>query len=126
MKLENLERVMKAQFVWHRDPLKPMQTNELIEGSKDTARIVFVGIANMYGFYVADICQYLDIMHDSYVEKLTLFRDVYRDGYKGRHLSRDKARIYRKIRLVLNAIQSETKRNPYIKMEVYLDNDYQP
>lgn len=126
MRLDTLEKIMKPQFVWHKDPMKPMQTNELIEGSKDTGRIVFVGIANMYGFYVADICEHLDIMHESYVEKLSLFRQVYKDGVQGKHLSRDGQRIYRKIRLVLNALKTATKNNPYVKMEVYLDNDYQP
>ena len=126
IRLSNLETYMKPNFIWNADPHKPLQTNELMEGSKEIARTVFTGIANMYGFPIRDICEYLDIGRDGYSDKIQTFRAVYKNGVAGRYMGREAARIYRKTRLVLNTIQTNTKTNPYVKMEVYIDNDDQP
>lgn len=126
IKLNEIEAVMRPNFVWDRQGLKPMQVSEEYEGNKELARTVFVGLADMYGFDTTDIMEYIDCGYDSFRHKIAQFREYYRAG-RERHesgLSRayDDAitKMYVKTCLCLNAIRSQTKRNPYLKLEEYL------
>jgi len=127
IRLSELEQAMKAQFIWDREGLKPLQLNEEYEGNKELARTIFVGLADMYGFEAGDVMTYIDCGYDSYRNKLMQFREYYRTGRKrfndGTLRSHDDAvtKLYVKVGLCLNAIRSNTKRNPYIRLEEYIN-----
>lgn len=127
IKLNELEHAMKAQFIWDREGLKPLQLNEEYEGNKELARTIFVGLADMYGFDASDVMNYIDCGYDSYRYKLMQFRDYYKMGKKreeeGVLKTTDDAvtKFYIKVCLCLNAIKFQTKRNPYLKLEEYIN-----
>lgn len=127
IRLTELEQAMKAQFIWDREGLKPLQLNEEYEGNKELARTIFVGLADMFGFDSSDVMTYLDCGYDSYRHKLMQFRDYYRIGRKrfedGTLRSYEDAvtKMYVKVGLCLNVIRYKTKRNPYIKLEDYIN-----
>lgn len=127
IKLKELEEVMRPQFIWDKEGLKPLQTNEDYEGNKELARTIFVGLADMYGFDSESIMNYLDCGYDSYRHKLMQFREYYREGKKRESIGVLKSyedaitKFYVKVCLSLNAIRSKTKRNPYLKIEEYIN-----
>ena len=127
IKLIELEQAMRPNFIWDRNALKPLQLNEEYEANKDMARTIFVGIADMYGFDATDIMSYVDCGYDSYRHKLMQFREYYKVGKKRdrdgiiRDLEDAISRFYIKTNLCLNAIRFNTKRNPYLKLEEYIN-----
>ena len=118
---------MRPQFVWDRGSQKYMQCNEEYEGNKDLARSIFVGISDMYGFDATNVMDYLDMGYDSYRHKLSQFREYYREGKRrddeGILFDMDDAikKFYIKVSLVLNSIKTKTQRNPYLKMDDYVN-----
>jgi hypothetical protein len=125
-RLDALQKYMKPQFVWEKNNLKNMQTSEEYEGAKDLARMVFVGLADMYGFDQVDVMNYLDMEYESHRNKIQAFRSNFREG-----LARDKKgtvyliddpikKFYMKVRLCLNAIKFATKENSYVKLEEWI------
>jgi hypothetical protein len=127
IKLREIEEVMKPNFIWDREGLKPMQVKEDYEGNKDLARTIFVGLADMYGFNATDVMNYIDCGYDSYRHKLMQFREYYKIGKKRESLGTlrtyDDAvtKFYVKVGLCLNAIRTTTRRNPYLKIEEYIN-----
>lgn len=127
IKLIELEQAMKGQFVWDREGLKPLQLNEEYEGNKELARTIFVGLADMYGFDSSDVMNHIDCGYDSYRYKLMQFRDYYKMGKKREEEGTLRAnedavtKFYVKVSLCLNAIRFQTKRNPYLKLEEYIN-----
>lgn len=126
IRLNDIEDVMRAQFVWDRTGLKPLQVNEEYEGNKELARTVFVGLADMYGFEANDVMSYIDCGYDSYRHKISMFRENYKAGKQRdddgllRAFEDAINKVYVKTCLCLNAIRYKTKRNPYLKLEDYL------
>lgn len=120
IKLKDLEAAMRGQFVFDKEPQKYFQTDEVYEGSKDLARSIFVGLADMYGFEGGDVTDYLDMGYDSYRYKLSQFKDYYRKGSAG---TDDPviSKYYVKIQLCLNSIGFLTRRNQYLKLEEYIN-----
>lgn len=109
--LSQLEKAMRAQFVWEKNPTKPLQTLESQEGAKDIARMIFVGVADMNGFSSEEIQTYLDMGFDSFRTKLRRFRDLakearqrVKDGIIYR-IDDDVKKFYLKTTLTLNAIK---------------------
>lgn len=109
--LSQLEKAMRAQFVWEKNPTKPLQTLESQEGAKDIARMIFVGVADMNGFSSEEIQTYLDMGFDSFRTKLRRFRDLakearqrVKDGIIYR-IDDDVKKFYLKTSLTLNAIK---------------------
>ena len=127
IKLREIEEVMKPNFIWDKNALKPLQLNETYEGNKDLARTIFVGIADMYGFSATDVMEYIDCGYDSYRHKLMQFREYYKSGKKrdevGAITTYDDAitKFFVKVGLCLNSIRIKTKRNPYLKIEEYIN-----
>ena len=127
IKLNEIEEIMKPNFIWDRQGLKPLQINEEYEGNKELARTIFVGIADMYGFDGTDVMNFLDCGYDSYRHKLMQFREYYKIGKKREDDGTLKAyedaatKMYIKTCLCLNAIRYKTKRNPYLKLEEYIN-----
>lgn len=116
-KLRDIQRVMKAQFVWAKDPIRPMQTDEFYEGSTESARIVFIGLCDFYKFEVLDVCDILDITYETYLTRVKHFKAMYKAAEKGEPLSYQDQRLYVKTRLCVNAISSETKRKLILTIE---------
>lgn len=123
IRLQELEQVMKAQFVWNHKTPKRLETDEATEGSKDLARNIFVGLSDIYGFDASDVCEYLDMGYDSYRYKLATFREYYKEGkerdMKGTLFSLDDKvkKYYIKVCLCMNAIRTHMKRDQYYKLE---------
>lgn len=127
IKLNEIEEVMRPNFIWDRNGLKPLQLNEEYEVNKELARTIFVGIADMYGFDATDVMNYLDCGYDSYRHKLMQFREYYKIGKKRddesslRVIDDAATKLYIKTCLCLNNIRYKTKRNPYLKLEDYIN-----
>ena len=127
IKLIELEKIMKPQFVWDKSGQKYLQVNEEIEGNKELARTIFVGLADIYGFESLSVMDHLGMGYDSYRHKLMQFREYYREGNKYQENAtlndcpESIRKFYTKTCLCLNAIQTQTKRNPYLKMENYIN-----
>jgi len=120
IKLTDLERSMRGQFIWGDETRKPMATDEEYEGNIEVARTIFVGLSNMYGFEPLDVCDHLEIGYDVFNQKLQTFKDNYRAGVTGQWTGQQAKRMYIKTGLVLNAIKYKTQTNPYIKLEEIL------
>jgi hypothetical protein len=103
-----------------------LQTNEEYEGAKDIARMVFVGLAEMYGFDQVDVMNYLDMEYDSFRNKVQAFRSNYRESLRRKKnntifLTEDPIkRFYLKVALCLNSIKFQTMTNPYVKLEDWI------
>ena len=126
IKLNELEKAMKGQFIWDRSALKPMQVTEEYEGNKELARTIFVGLSDMYGFDCGDVMEYLDCGYDSYRHKLSQFREMYKAGQErdanGELKNYEDAitKFYTKVRLCLSAIKFQTGRNAFLNIENYI------
>lgn len=129
VRLEHLHKAMRPQFVWLKEPTKPLQLNEEYEGAKDLARIVFVGIADMYGFDANDVMDYLDMEYDSHRNKIQQFRSSYREALRREddgsiYMIEDPVKkFYLKVCLTLNAIKWQTSTNPYLKIGDWITHE---
>ena len=109
--LTQLEKAMRPQFVWEKNPAKPLQTLETQEGAKDIARMIFVGIADMHGFKSEEVQNYLDMRFDSYRNKLSTFRENIKECRRreneGNIYEVDDSikKFYLKVNITLNAIK---------------------
>lgn len=123
IRLAELEKVMKSQFIWNHRSDKKLETSEDDEGSKSLARDIFVGLSDVYGFDASDVCDYLDMGYDSYRHKLMKFREYYREGKQREmdgilYITDDKVKkFYIKVCLCMNSIKSYTQRDPYRLLE---------
>jgi hypothetical protein len=116
-KLRDLEASMRAQFVWNKEPVRHMQTDEFYEGSTESARIVFIGLSDFYKFEPLEVCDHLDITYETYLSRVKEFKAMYKAAQKGEALTSQEKRLYAKTRLCLNAIWTSTRRNPYLKFD---------
>lgn len=126
VRLENLEKAMRPQFVWDRQGLKVLQTDEEYEGAKDLARLVFVGLADMLGFESSSVMEYLDMEYESHRNKVQAFRSNYREALRRVergtiYLNEDPVkRFYMKVWLCLNAIKYQTRNPFYVNIEDWI------
>lgn len=110
-KLTQLEKAMRPQFVWEKNPAKPLQTLETQEGAKDIARMIFVGLADMHGFKSEEVQNYLDMRFDSYRNKLSTFRENIKECRRRENegniyeVDDNIKKFYLKVNLTLNAIK---------------------
>lgn len=127
IKLEEIEKAMRPQFVWDRAGLKPMQTNEEYEGAKDIARLVFVGIADMVGHHHNSVMEYLDMEYDSHRNKIQAFRSNYKEAKrrvanKSIYLNEDPIKkFYLKVSLTLNSIKLMQAESKFVNTENWLN-----
>lgn len=109
--LTQLEKAMRPQFVWEKNPAKPLQTLETQEGAKDIARMIFVGLADMHGFKSEEVQNYLDMRFDSYRNKLSTFRENIKECRRRENegniyeVDDNIKKFYLKVNLTLNAIK---------------------
>lgn len=128
-RLQHLEKAVRPQFVWDRNGLKPLQTNEEYEGAKDLARLVFVGLADMLGFEQAHVMEYLDMEYDSHRNKIQAFRSNYKEALRRAEngtvfLVEDPIKkFYLKVSLCLNAIKFQTNASPYVRAENWINHE---
>jgi hypothetical protein len=126
-KLKDLHDLMRPNFLWNRDGLKTMQVLEEHEGSKDIAREIFVGLAEMHGFESEKVQDYLEMSYDSHRHNIKEFRRKWKEAKRrvadgSIYLINDPIkRFYLKVCLVLNAINLKYKNNPYLKIYNYIE-----
>jgi predicted SprT family Zn-dependent metalloprotease len=127
IRLSDLETVMKPQFVWDRKGQKYFQVSEEFEGNKELARTIFVGLSDMFGFEATEVMTHINMGYDSYRHKLMQFRETYKEGLRRKadetlnSYDDNIKRMYIKTCLCLNAIKTATRKNPYLKMEEYIN-----
>ena len=127
IRLSDLETVMRPQFVWDRNSQKYFQVSEEFEGNKELARTIFVGLSDMFGFEATDVMNHLDMGYDSYRHKLMQFRENYKEGLRRQtagtlnNFDDSTKKMYIKTCICLNAIKTATRKNPYLKMEEYIN-----
>lgn len=126
VRLEHLEKAIRPQFVWDRNGLKVLQTNEEYEGAKDLARMIFVGLADMLGFEQSAVMEYLDMEYESHRNKIQTFRSNYREALQRQHNNtmdlRDDniKKFYVKVWLCLNAIRFQTRDSFYLNIQDWI------
>lgn len=124
MKLSDIEDALKGNFVWAKSDAdtKIHQTNPEVEGSPDTALIVFCGLAEMYGYDGKEIARHLSIEVDEYYR----LNNLYRKKMKAAHERMDRnkwdieindlvQKVYIKSKLVQNKLRIYNA--PFIKLE---------
>jgi hypothetical protein len=125
VRLDQLEKAMRPQFIWDRGASKILTASETYEGAKDFARMIFAGLADMHGFSPSATQDYLDMSYDSYRNKIQQFRNSLREAKKRKddgtiYLIDDQIkRFYLKVQLCLNAIKFMYKRDSYYKLNNY-------
>lgn len=129
VRLAELEKLMKPQFIWDRTGPKILQTSETYEGAKDLARMIFVGIADMHGFGAAGVQDYLDMTYDSHRNKIQQFRANLREAKRRVEdgsitlVDDNIKKFHLKLSLCLNAIKHTYRQNPYYKLENWIQYD---
>lgn len=116
MKLHDIEDAFKGQFVWDRKGTKLMQTNHEVEGSEDTALIIFCGLSEMHGFGVEETAEYLSVEEWEYYRLLRLFRskmsaasERIRDGKWDTEINDLVQKVWTKSQLVQNVLRHKWK-----------------
>jgi hypothetical protein len=129
VRLNEIEKLMKPQFIWDRAGSKILQTSETYEGAKDLARMIFVGIADMNGFDASNVQDYLDMTYDSHRNKIQQFRANLRESKRrvdegSIFIIEDSIKkFYLKVSLCLNAIKHTHNQNAYLKIDNWLQHD---
>lgn len=125
IRLNEIEAVMRPNFIWDREGIKPLQVNEYYEKNKELARIVFVGLSDMYGIDSSSVVDYLDCGYESYRHKISMFREAYKECLRrketGEHYDDTQNKIYNKTCLCLNAISLRLKRSQFLKAADYIN-----
>lgn len=128
IKLKEIEELMKPNFVFDKVG-KRMQTLEYIDGTKELARTIFVGIADMYGIDGSHVMDYIDIGYDTFRNRLRYFRETYKKAKQYdeegllQALHNTEIKFYNKTRLCVNAISLATKRDAYITINQYTHDE---
>jgi hypothetical protein len=94
IRLDDIEKAMRPNFVWIKHNSRRFQTNPLTEGNQSIGIIIFIVLAEAYGFSREDISDFLSIEDDEYQEKRELFVAEYGESKRFRG----------KVQLVLNAL----------------------
>jgi len=128
-KLKQLEEAMKGQFIWDKTATKKLQVDEEVEGAKDLARMIFVGIADMYGFESRQVMDFLDMEYESHRHKLSQFKSHYKEAIQREArgslmLTEDTVKkVYIKSSLCLNSIGFRYRTNPYVTLQNWINHD---
>lgn len=113
MKIDIIEKAIRPQFVFDNYANKSWQTDELMEGSKSSAIVVFIGICALYNIDKKDVMFVLGINYDEYRHKLNMYselseeasRKVMSGAIKAKSFGDDRAqRFYYKNLLSMNAL----------------------
>lgn len=110
MELWELENAIKKQCLWNRDTNRKFQCNPIYEQRAELGQILFIGIAEMYGFKREAVLGYVDIELRIYKKRLSSFQHAHHEIVK-RILSDQKKqndfinKIYIKTGLVHNYIR---------------------
>jgi len=114
MKIDTIEKAVRPQFIFDQEGRKSWQTDELMEGSKSSAIVVFIGICALYNIDKKDVMFVLGIDYDEYRHKLNMYSELsdaaskkVMDGsIKTKSFGEDRAqRFYYKNLLCMNALR---------------------
>ena len=110
MELYQLENAIRKQCIWDHSSPRRLQTNPEYEMKADLGMILFVGIAEMYGFDGEDILNYIDLHPDIYKKRKATFIRAHQEVQ--RRIAMDEPtvndfrnKIYVKTNLVQNYIR---------------------
>lgn len=127
--IKNLKSYISPNFIIDRNAEKPFQTNEVFEGNKSAAIVMFIGISDIYNINKKEIMSELGIDYSEYRHKLGVYRILCEEVTKklkdhtlnnNAPLDYDRVdRFYNKLLLVQNAIQL-LFRSQYIDNSVLL------
>lgn len=118
VKLLEIEKVIRPNFIFEKAPNKILQTLEQYEDSKEVARDIFIGIAEMYGFESHHVMDYLEVGYNEYRSRLVQFRKNYRASLV--NCPPELIRFRNKVRLVLNTINTRHGGNSYVRIEQFI------
>jgi hypothetical protein len=113
MKIEIIEKAVRPQFVFDSSGNKSWQTDEVMEGSKSSAIVIFIGLSALYNIDKKEVMFVLGIDYDEYRHKLNMYselseeasRKVMDGSIKKKCFGDDRAqRFYYKNLLCMNAI----------------------
>lgn len=119
VKLNEIEKVLRPNFIFEKTPNKILHTLEQYEGNKEVARDIFIGVAEMYGFNSHDVMNYLEVGYNEYRSRVVQFRSRYRSCMNG-NCPQELLRYRNKLRLVLNTIKTRYGGNPYLRIEDFI------
>jgi hypothetical protein len=108
MKLEKIISIVKPNFFMDKNPVKPYQTVEDMEGNKSSAIYFIVGLSSLYNIPRKEVMEELDIDYDEYRKKLSVFNIKCEECNKVEdktELTGELKRFYLKFRLISNAIK---------------------
>lgn len=127
MKIQTIEKAVRPNFVFDSLPNKPWQTDEVMEGSKSSAIVVFIGLCALYNIDKKDVMFVLSINYDEYRHKLNMYSELSEaaskkvvDGsIKKKSYGEDRAqRFYYKNLMCLNAL-SYMMGNEYVSIKQF-------
>jgi hypothetical protein len=119
MELWQLEVAIRKQCIWNHDSSRRMQTHQAFEMKAELGMILFIGIAEMYGFDGEDVLNYIDLAPDIYKKRKATFIRAHQEVQKriasGLPAAQDfKNKIYVKTGLVQNYIRLHYNGEGYI------------
>jgi hypothetical protein len=79
MELWNLENVIRKQCLWNYETNRRLQTDPKYEQKAELGQILFIGIAEMYGFKPEEVLDYIDIEPAIYKKRIARFQRAHRD-----------------------------------------------
>jgi hypothetical protein len=119
MELWNLENAIHKQCLWNYETNRRLQTDPKYETKAELGQILFIGIAEMYGFKQEEILDYIDIEPAIYKKRIAKFQKAHREMLKriGLDLPNSKDfnhKIYIKTALVQNYIKFHYNNEGYV------------
>jgi hypothetical protein len=114
MKIDKIEKAVRPQFIFDQNGRKSWQTDEVMEGSKSAAIVVFIGLCALYNIDKKDVMFVLGVDYDEYRHKLNMYSEMSEaaskkvmDGsIKNKCYGEDRAqRFYYKNLLCMNALR---------------------
>jgi hypothetical protein len=79
MELWQLENAIRKQCLWNKDSNRRLQTDHTFEKKAELGQILFIGIAEMYGFNSEDVLNYIDIAPEIYKKRLARFNRAHHE-----------------------------------------------
>jgi hypothetical protein len=80
--LTDIEKAVRRNFVLKHDGAKLETVYDWESNSRETARLVFVGIAIERGFHMDDICAFLDMNFKDFLSKCQRYKDYLHSGHE--------------------------------------------
>ena len=111
MTLDQISAAIKPQFVW--DNYSQLEADKILYngiGSSGLGKIVFIGIANLNGFKIYEIMQFLNIeTRVEYYNKLNDFKRAIKSYAEGKRDKETKT-IYTKADMIISHLNTHARK----------------